>query len=183
MRRDLLLSIVICATFFIGTVTLSYAADRVGFINLQRLVNESDMGKKAREDILKLRGEREAFLREKQKEVNDLKDYINKEGGKMESAEKRDQIQKLNKLYKEYQRLVSDAKEEIANEDKDLVAIILKKADDVLKKVAKKKKYAIIIKDPNAIGYLDPEVDITDDVLKELNKKPQSRNATGYPNR
>jgi len=52
-----------------------------------------------------------------------------------------------------------------------VVAIILQKADDVLKKVAKRKKFTIILKDPNAIGYLDKKVDITDDVLKELNKR------------
>ena len=28
-----------------------------------------------------------------------------------------------------------------------------------------------ILKDPNVLGYLDPEFDITDEVLKELNKK------------
>jgi outer membrane protein len=183
MRRDPLLSIAICIALIIGMGTVSWAADKVGYINLQRLVNESEMGKSARNDILKLRGEREALLRDKLKEVNDLKDYINKEGNKMGPNEKRDQVQKFNRAYKDYQRLLTDAREDIANEDKNLVAIILQKADDALKKVAKKKNYAIIIKDPNAIGYLDPDVDITDDVLKELNKKPQSSNVSGFPNR
>jgi outer membrane protein len=66
---------------------------------------------------------------------------------------------------------VDDAKEDITREDRQLVAIILGKANDILKNVAKKKKYSIILKDPNSIGYLDPDVDITDLVLKELNKK------------
>ncbi|OQW97351.1 MAG: molecular chaperone Skp, partial [Desulfobacteraceae bacterium A6] len=33
-----------------------------------------------------------------------------------------------------------------------------------------KQKYTMILKDPNSIGYLDPSVDITDDVVKDLNK-------------
>ncbi|MFC1534202.1 OmpH family outer membrane protein [Thermodesulfobacteriota bacterium] len=168
MRRNSILSITIFITMILGTV--SFAADKVGYINLQRLVNESEMGKAAKGGILKLRKEREAVLQKKLKEVNNLKEFINKEGAKMDAAEKRDNIQALNKTYKEYQRLVADAREDIANEDRELVAIILKKADTVLKKVAKKKKYTIILKDPNAIGYLDRSVDITDDVLKELNK-------------
>ncbi|MEA3279491.1 MAG: OmpH family outer membrane protein, partial [Thermodesulfobacteriota bacterium] len=72
--------------------------------------------------------------------------------------------------YNDYQRLLADAKEDILKEDREVVSIILQKADNVLKKVAKKKKYTIILKDPNAIGYLDPKIDITDDVLEELNK-------------
>ena len=88
----------------------------------------------------------------------------------MDPVERRNKVQTLNRSYKEYQRLVDDAKEDIANEDRELVSIILLEADAVLKNVAKKKGFAIILKDPNAVGYLDPKVDITDDVLKELNK-------------
>ncbi|MFC1868130.1 OmpH family outer membrane protein [Thermodesulfobacteriota bacterium] len=170
MQRNLLLSITICIALVLGLSIASHAVEKVGYINLQRLVNESEMGKAAKNDIQKLRGDREALLRKKLKEVNDLKEFISKEGSQMDPAEKRNNIQKLNRTYKEYQRLVADAREDIANEDRDLVAIILKKADGVLKKVAKKKKYAIILKDPNAIGYLDADVDITDDVLKALNR-------------
>ena len=42
--------------------TPSYAADKVGYVNLQRLINESRMGKVAREEIQKLRKEKEAAL-------------------------------------------------------------------------------------------------------------------------
>ena len=171
MRGNTILSVMICMTLILGTTVISSAADKVGYINLQRLVNESSMGKAAREDIQKIRNDREAELRAKLKEVNDLKNFVNNEGANIDPAVKRDKIQELNKAYKEYQRLVTDARDEIANEDRELVAIILQKADAVLKEVAKKEKYTIILKDPNAIGYLDPSVDITDNVLGELNKK------------
>jgi outer membrane protein len=170
MRRRLILSIAFCGAILLVLNAASYAADKVGYINLQRLVNESEMGKKAKEDIQKLRSEKEAELRGKLKEINELRDLINEQGESMDFAERRDKAQELNRAYKDYQRLLDDAKEDISNEDQELVSIILQKADGVLKDVAKKKKYCIILKDPDAIGYLDPSVDITDDVLKELNK-------------
>ena len=151
--------------------TPSYAADKVGYVNLQRLINESRMGKVAREEIQKLRKEKEAALALKLREINMLRDNINKKGDQMDPREKRDKRAVLKRAYEDYQRLVNDAKEDILKEDREIVSIILKKADGVLKKVAKKKKFAIILKDPNAIGYLDPSVDITDDVLKALNQK------------
>jgi outer membrane protein len=129
------------------------------------------MGKAAREDIQKLRKEKEAVLANKLKEINMLRDEINEKENQMDSREKRDKRAVLKRTYEDYQRLVNDAKEDILKEDREIVSIILKKADGVLKKVAKKKKFAIILKDPNAIGYLDPSVDITDDVLKALNQK------------
>ncbi len=160
-----------CVVFALTLCAVSHAADKVGFINLQRLVNESTMGKAARADIQKMRKQREEIVSNKLWQVNNLKSLLTEQGVNMEPVEKRNKIEKLRSAYKEYQRLLADAKEDILREDRELVAIILKKADGVLKKVAKKRKYTIILKDPKAIGYLDPSVDITDEVLKGLNKK------------
>ncbi len=169
MRKRIWISgVCIAAVMFISSSSL--AQDKVGYINLQRLVNESEKGKAAKNDIIKLRNEREAALKTKLNELNDLKANIDNEGDKMDPVERRNKVQTLNRAYKEYQRLVDDAREDISNEDRELVSIILLEADAVLKNVAKKKGFAIILKDPNAVGYLDPKVDITDDVLKELNK-------------
>ncbi len=170
MGRRVILSIASCAAILLVLNVASYAAEKVGYINLQRLVNESDMGKAAKEDIQRLRSEKEKELKGKLKEINELRALIDEQGESMDFAERRDKAQELNRAYKDYQRLLEDAKEDISNEDQELVAIILQKADPVLKEVAKKQRYTIILKDANAIGYLDPSVDITDDVLKELNK-------------
>jgi outer membrane protein len=171
MTKRRMLAAACCVVLGLVWCTVSHAADKVGYINLQRLVNESKMGKAAREDIRKLRKDREAMVSNKLWEINNLKELLNKQGAKMDPNEKRDKIEALQKVYKEYQRMVADAKEDILREDRELVSIILKKADGILKKVAKKKKYSIILKDPKAIGYLDPSVDITDAVLKELDRR------------
>jgi outer membrane protein len=144
---------------------------RVGYLNLQRLVNESDMGKTAKQEIQKLRKEREAAINGKLVEINRLKELINNQGSTMSSDEKREKIEQLQKAYKEYQRMVADAKEDIEREERQLVSVILTEADSVLKKVAKKMRYTIILKDPNVIGYLDPSADITDHLLRELKKE------------
>lgn len=170
MRTRLIIIIACCLTMLWVIIPVSQAQDKVGYINLRRLVNESTMGKTARVEIQKLRSEKETLLKNKLKEINDLRDLINKESDKMDTATRQERTKALNRAAKEYQRLAEDAKEDLTNEDNELVAIILQKADGVLKEVAKKKKYSIILKDANAIGYLDPSVDITDDVLKELNK-------------
>ncbi len=171
MRKKNLLVIAGCIVLALVWCTSSYAAEKVGYINLQRLVNESKMGKEAKADIQRMRKTKQAVLNKKLKDIIKLRDFINQKGDKLPARERRDKIELLQKMNKEYQRLVADAKEDIAREDRDLVAIILEKANDILKSVAKKKKYTIILKDPKTIGYLDPAVDITDLVVKELNKK------------
>jgi len=161
--------------FFVAAMVLIYVpsclAQQVGYINLQRLVSESKMGQSAKADIQKLRKAKEDDLAKKLKDINAKKDALNKDWEKLSPRDQRNRRADLKRDYEEYQRLVNEAKEDILREDREVVAIILQKADDVLKKVAKRKKFTIILKDPNAIGYLDKKVDITDDVLKELNKR------------
>lgn len=100
---------------------LDQDGQKVGFINFQRLLNQSKIGKAARV------------------EINELRD-------------------------------TGASKEAINNREKELVSAILKNARKALADVARKLKYTIIIKDPNIIAYLDPGSDITDLVIKELDK-------------
>ncbi|MBI9084405.1 MAG: OmpH family outer membrane protein [Desulfobacterales bacterium] len=169
--RNLLAWSIVAAMTFLFSAGAYAAAEKVGYINLRRLVAESKIGKEAQKDIQKLRKKKEDAVSDKLKDINKMKTFINESGDKLPPSEKRAKIEELQRIYKDYQRMVEDAKEEIVREDRQLVAIILKKADSVLKSVAKKKNFAIILKDPNAIGYLDEAVDITGDVIKELNKK------------
>lgn len=170
MKRKIWPVMAFCLFWGLIACTASLAADRVGYIDLQRLVNESKAGKAARADIQKLRKEKETIIADLSARITKLKGLIDEKGTTMAPREKRQQVDELQKLYKEYQRLVADARDDITREDRELVSIILEKADSVLKKVAQKGKYAVILKDPKAIGYLDPSIDITDKVLKELNR-------------
>ncbi len=147
------------------------ADQKVGFINLKRLVNESRMGQAARNELQKIRQEKEALVGVELRKVNALRELIDKAGDKMSPQEKREKLLALQEVNKAYQRLVADVKEDILREDRELVRIILQKAEGVLKKVAKRLNYAVILKDAAAIGYVDPAVDITDEVIRELDRK------------
>jgi len=169
MNKKIICMILACISIMACTTT--YAWDKVGYINLQRLVNESNMGKAAKANIEKLRQSKQEEIDSQLKEIQDLKALLEKNGDLMGENNKSEKVEKLQRMYKNYKRMVADAKEELANEDSKLVSTILEKADSVLKQVAKKEKYSIILKDPDAIGYLDPKVDITDSVIQEFNKK------------
>ena len=146
------------------------AADQVGYINIKRLIHESQIGEAAKSGLQKLRAEKQQEVVEKGQLVAQLKDYIINKKEWADPSEKKEVLEKYQKLVKEYERLLEDAKEDIAREDRELTAIILKKADSALKEVARKKEFTMILKDPDVIGYLNPKVDITDDVLKKLDK-------------
>jgi len=157
-----------CAFLLTACFSATEGQAKVGFLDVQRLVKESKIGKQATKDIEKLTLAREKEIAPKLKELSDLKNQVESEGAKMSDADRKTKVEEFQRLNKEYQRLVQDSKEEIAKQDRERVAAILKKAEEVLVKVAKREKYLMIIKDPNVLSFLDPSVDITAEVIKEL---------------
>jgi outer membrane protein len=170
MRKSLILAVACLVLTGFSAAPFSHAGSKVGFVHLNRLVNESKMGQKAKAKLENLRKKKEAVLSRQLRVLNELRNDISQNGSKMTADERRRKVRKFQKANKEYQRGLADAKEEVVRQDKELVSMILGKADKILKKIAKKKRYTIILKDPDAIGHLDPSVDITDAVVKELNK-------------
>ena len=162
---------VIVAGCFCATDASAKAKCKVGYINLARLVKESGMGEDARKKIEILSREKEKAAIEKLQKIKQLKSELEKDNALLTENKKRDKLQQLQNLSKNYKRFIADSKEEITQRDRELVALIFKNADEIIKSVAKKGKYTLIIKDPNVLGYLDPKVDITDDVLKRLNAR------------
>lgn len=170
MKKTLFFSVMILISLAVCLQPV-YAASKVGYINVRKIVSDSNIGKEARRDFDTLRQEKELIVQKSLLEINRLKDEINNNKDSMSTDKRQEKLNTLQDMVKEHKRLVADIKEEIKEKDQELVAKILQQADAVLKKVAKKGKYTMIIKDPNAVGFLDPEVDITDEVIKELNKQ------------
>jgi Skp family chaperone for outer membrane proteins len=152
-----------------------HAAEKVGYINVQRIVSSSNMGKEAATEIARMRAAENEKIRVLNEELNALKTRF-AEARQQEDASESDLVTQLETIQlkdKQLQRYVADAKEYLAKKDKELVARILAKIDPLLEKIAKKRDYTIIIKDPNALAYLSPKADLSDEVVKSLNAARQ----------
>ena len=152
-----------------------YAAEKVGYINVQRIVSNSDMGKEAATEITRMREAENEKIRVLNEELNALKTRF-AQARQQEDASESDLMTQLETIQlkdKQLQRYVADAKEYLAKKDKELVARILRQIDPLLEQIAKKRNYTIIIKDPNALAYLNPKADLSDEVVSSLNAATQ----------
>jgi len=148
----------------------SWAGDKTGYIDLRRLVMQSDEGAKARAGLEELRAQKQEEIQQSLMDLTKLRTQILTSEKDMSPEELMEKQELLEEKAKAHNRLVDDIKQELARRENDMTAAILKQADQALKAVAKKSGYTIILKDPGVIGYLAPEADITDRVLMEINK-------------
>lgn len=148
---------------------------KVGFIDTQRLVNESKQGKAASLELQAMRKEKEKAIKAKETEILSLQETLKKESDTMASDEKQEKLETFRKLNREYKRMIADAKDDLARENRELVAVILNKAATAVENVVKKHNFTMIVKEPSVIAYVAPSADITDLVLEELDKVNRDR--------
>lgn len=145
------------------------AEQKIGFVNPQRLIDESDIGKTAQKDLAKLGAEKDRLIRDSAKRINDLKRKL---ADSMLSASQRGELEgTLQSMYDQHDRLIQKSNEDIQYEEAKLIQFIMKRADKSLKDVAKSGGFTMVITDPDIIGYIDPSMDLTNEVIADLNKR------------
>ncbi|MBI5843380.1 MAG: OmpH family outer membrane protein [Deltaproteobacteria bacterium] len=167
------------ATYVIGAVLLlalvsapaafaADAGDRVGYVSLQRIMKETKVGQEAAKLLFDADKAKAESLKPLAESVVRLKKEAEDAKSPMDARKKA--ADEYAQAKKDYDRALQDAREELKAKDQALAGDVYKKADDVVKKVAQKRNYSIVIKDPTVMGFLDPRVDITEEVIKEMNK-------------
>jgi outer membrane protein len=162
----------LAALLIFGMDAFVHGADKIGYINIQRIVSESDIGKKKTEEFNKFREGKDKELREKLAEIESLNSDLKKEREKKSIDERkvRDLIDRIQLTNKEAERYAADAREDIAKKDTEAVMEILQKAAPTLKDIGDKRGYAVILKNMQDIAYLGAGVDITEEVIRRLNE-------------
>ncbi|MEW5733480.1 MAG: OmpH family outer membrane protein [Thermodesulfobacteriota bacterium] len=152
----------------------AHAQDKVGFINMQRLLAESEEGKVAAASFEKEFAGKKADLDKRFQDVERLRILLEQEGPRMTEEKRADLILQYDRKASEYERTFRQTDDEMRKKNAELIAEVLRKADSVMREVAKERDYSIVVKDINTMGYLDPRVDITDDVLKRMKAKREA---------
>jgi len=143
---------------------------KIGYIDLQKALNESDEGKEAKGTFNKRVEELQKVLN-KQNELKKLQDDMEKQKGLL-TAEARVEKEKVyQQKLKDVQRFAKDSQEELQQKDAEMTKKIIKDLRDIIKKLGNEDGYTIILEKGDAfVLYAAEGVDVTDKVIKAYNK-------------
>jgi len=149
----------------------SYSADAVKFgaIDVQKVLNESESGKKAKTDLEVLIKLKQTTIDEKGKSIEKLKADIEKQASVLSADARKTKEEELEKSVREYQRLVQDSQAEIKKKEAELTENILKDIKDLVEKTGAENKYTLIL-EKGMVLYSDQGIDITDTILKKYDE-------------
>lgn len=143
---------------------------RIGVINVERLVQESALGKEAFARVKRLNDVKKDEADKLQKELRDMEQKLADQGSAMAD----DKREALQKSYQEkaisFKRFQDDANRELEASQKKELGELERRVFPVINQVGKEKGYTVIFnKFQSGLVYADDAVDVTDDVLKVFN--------------
>lgn len=141
-------------------------ASKVGFVNPQRVIMESRIGRVAQEDLSRFGEIKDRQIRDARAKAEEIQAQLSV--GVLSVSEQASLEQSLRIAAREYDQLVSNSTQDLQNEERRLVKFIMRRADTILRRLAAEMGFTLILTDPEAIGYVDASVDITDRVIREL---------------
>ena len=158
---------------------------RIGVINVERLVQESALGKEAFNRVKKLNDQKKDEGEKLQKELRDMEQKLADQG----SALADDKREALQKSYQEkaiaFKRFQDDANRDLEAAQKKELSELERRVFPVINQVGKEKGFTLIFnKFQSGLVYADDAIDITDDVLKQFNTTvavPSAKAPEGTP--
>jgi len=163
----------ICLIIALCTCFNAAAADgniKIGIMNVQKVLVQSAPGQKAKSVFEQKKSELEAAFAEERKAIDELKNEIEKKSSVWSKEKKDEKVVEFNKMRRDLQTKTEDGRMEMKRlQDKELEPII-KTLEAVVDEYGAKNGFTAILDSKNGVVYFDKTHDISDELIKELNK-------------
>ena len=161
------------ALSFLASVS-ALAADggalKVGVMNVQKVLVQSEPGVHAKAVFEKKKDELEATFRADQEKLQKMQEEIEKKSSVWSKEKKDEQVLEFNRLRRDLQTKSEDARMEMKRlQDKELEPII-KQLETVVDTYGEKNGFSIILDSKNGVIFYNKTLDISDALIEELNK-------------
>jgi outer membrane protein len=162
--RFLLLAVA-CA---LALPSLAAADIKLGYVDLQRALNEVEEGASAKKALKKEFDEKQQQLDGKQNELKTLKEELDARGSMMKPEVKQDKLNELQKRLMETQQLYYALQQELSKREGDVTAEIFKKMGVILQTMGETDSYTLIV-EKSAVLYAKGALDLTNELIRRYN--------------
>ncbi|MGC8928360.1 MAG: OmpH family outer membrane protein [Myxococcota bacterium] len=152
----------------------SYAQTKIkiGYVDMQRVLNEVEDGAKAKEKLKREFNEKQAQLDKKQEELKKKKEDYDKQSLVLKEDARRQKQQELQQDFIELQQLYAKLQKELSENELGLTKEIFDKAQVIIAEIAQRDGFTLILdKAEGRILYALPSMDITNEVIRKYNER------------
>lgn len=144
---------------------------KIGYIDLQKAIQSTSAGKKAKTELETEFNKRKKDIEAKETDIKKMTEDLEKKKAVLsEEALQKKQMEVQEEMLK-YRELVGKNQVEIQKKERDLTSPILDKMRTIIDKMAKNDSYTVILeKNEQSVLWVKGEIDVTDKVVQEFEK-------------
>jgi outer membrane protein len=157
-----------CAAFFVFSNAQAQQVN-IGYLNSQRILSEGAPFKAALAKLKQDFEKRVTDLQDMEARVKATQAKLEKDAPVMSEADRSKAGRDLNDMVKEFQRKQRELQEDYNQRRNEEYEVVLVRVNKVVKQVAEENKFDLVVQEAGT-AYFNPRIDITDKVLKALNK-------------
>jgi outer membrane protein len=156
----------VCAGLF--WFSMAHAQEtRIAFVNTERIFREAAPAKAAEAKIEQEFSKRAKDLQEMAGRLKSLSEKLDKDAAILSESDRIKRQRELADLDKDTQRKQREFREDLNQRRNEELALVVERSNRVIKQIAEAEKYDVVLQE---VVYFSPRIDITDKVLKGLNK-------------
>lgn len=140
---------------------------KIGFVNTERIFREAAPAKTAQVKIDQEFSRREKELQDVSARLKTMSEKLDKDTTVLAESDRLKRQRELSDLDKDFQRKQREFREDLNQRKNEELATVLERTTRVIKQIAEAEKFDIVFQEA---VYASPRIDITDKVLKALNK-------------
>ncbi len=139
---------------------------RIAAVNSERILRDSQPAKAAQVKLEQEFSKRDRELQDMAQKIKSMADKLDKDTAVLADADRQRRQREVADLDREFQRKQREFREDLNQRRNEELAQVLERANRVIRSIAEQRKYDLIVQEA---VYVNPRIDITDDVMKALN--------------
>ncbi|TKB79617.1 MAG: OmpH family outer membrane protein [Nitrospira sp.] len=145
---------------------------KIGVVDPQKLLNDTEPGKKARESLNEFMKNRQAVVELEEKDLKRTEDDLIKQGSVLSATAKKEREEAFRRRMMEYQQKVTDMNREVQAKQQEVLEGFRDKVERVVSKIAQQVGLQVVLERGRggALVYHDQALDITARVVDEMNR-------------
>jgi len=167
MNRTKLFAAILIGSF--AAPTLALADTKMAFVDLQRALEETEDGKKAKAKLKADFDRKQKELDEKQDELKKLKDAFDKKAQLMKPEALQKEQQDLQNRFGDLQATYARLQKDLAQREQEATHGIFTKLQLVVGKIADREHFSMVLEKNAAVVWGQPSLDITNEVIRMYN--------------
>lgn len=173
MRRTTLsLALIGALVLAHGQPALAQADLKIGIVDLQRALNESKAGKKAKEQFKVEFDRMQDGLKREKDQLDRMKDDLDKKSAVLKEDQRKSMAEEFERKRRDLRRKLEDSDAELRKKDSELTGEILKDLAIVIQEIGARDGYTVILENSSsAVLYGSKSIDLTDEVIRAFDAR------------